>query len=233
MSKANRKNQLYFDFGRDYDARLSNFFFSQNNNVLKQEVENLTNDANKIDIYLEGGSASGKTFLLNSIINDAKFDSDKKIYIDLAKLDGSQNYFDELENFNLICLDNIEVIKKELQIQLFNLINVLKGSNASLILASSSHRKELDFFLDLKSRLNQMTFFSIKELISEETVECSKFISQNLNIDLPEEIHDLMAKKIKRDFQSIKKAIIDFDKFLYSEKRQPTKMSAASFLKNY
>jgi len=35
MSKANRKNQLYFDFGRDYDARLSNFFFSQKNNVLK------------------------------------------------------------------------------------------------------------------------------------------------------------------------------------------------------
>ena len=42
-----------------------------------------------------------------------------------------------------------------------------------------------------------------------------------------------MAKKIKRDFQNIKKAIIEFDKFLYSEKKQPTKMSAASFLKNF
>ena len=40
-------------------------------------------------------------------------------------------------------------------------------------------------------------------------------------------------QKIRRDFKSIKKALIEFDKFLYSEKKQPTKMSAASFLKNY
>ena len=182
---------------------------------------------------MQGDSALGKTFLLNSIINDAKFENDKKIYIDLAELDGSQNYFDELENFKLICLDNVEAINQELQVQVFNLINILKESDASLILASSSHRKELNFFPDLNSRLNQMTFFCINELGPEETVECLKFISQNLNIDLPEDIHDLMAKKIKRDFQNIKKAIIEFDKFLYSEKKQPTKMSAASFLKNF
>ena len=233
MNKINRKNQLYFDFGRDYDAKFSNFFFSKNNNVLKQEVENLIKGSKNQDIFLQGDSALGKTFLLNSIINDAKFENDKKIYIDLAELDGSQNYFDELENFKLICLDNVEAINQELQVQVFNLINILKESDASLILASSSHRKELNFFPDLNSRLNQMTFFCINELGPEETVECLKFISQNLNINVPEDIHDLMAKKIKRDFQNIKKAIIEFDKFLYSEKKQPTKMSAASFLKNF
>ena len=28
MENVTRKNQLYFDFGRDYDASLENFFFS-------------------------------------------------------------------------------------------------------------------------------------------------------------------------------------------------------------
>jgi chromosomal replication initiation ATPase DnaA len=58
-------------------------------------------------------------------------------------------------------------------------------------------------------------------------------LAPKLDLHIHEDALVLIAKKIKRDFLSMKQALIDFDKYLYSEKKQPTKMSAASFLKIY
>ena len=55
----------------------------------------------------------------------------------------------------------------------------------------------------------------------------------DLTIKEWEDLTDYFSTRIKRDFLSIKSTIQDFDKFLYSEQKQPTKMSAASFLKLY
>ena len=40
MKNINRKKQLFFDFGRDYEANFDNFFFSKKNKLLKSELEN-------------------------------------------------------------------------------------------------------------------------------------------------------------------------------------------------
>ena len=55
MKNITRKNQLYFDFGRDYDASLENFFFSSKNQVLKNElIETLIHSDQKKDIFISG-----------------------------------------------------------------------------------------------------------------------------------------------------------------------------------
>ena len=69
MENVTRKNQLYFDFGRDYDASLENFFFSSKNQVLKNELSEVIQSDQKKDIFISGTSGSGKTFLLNSLLN--------------------------------------------------------------------------------------------------------------------------------------------------------------------
>lgn len=232
MKNITSKKQLFLDFGRDYDASLSNFFFSKANEIIKNEIHSLMQSNDKSDLFIYGENADGKTFLLNSILNDAP-NSSQTIYIDLSKLNEEKDYFSDFENFDLICFDNLDSLNQSLEIQIFNLINASKASGTSLIFASGVPVSKLQVFPDLYSRLKEINFFTLKSLDGDETLDCLNFLAPKLDLHIHADALELIAKKIKRDFLSIKQALIDFDKYLYSEKKQPTKMSAASFLKIY
>lgn len=232
MRNITSKKQLFFDFGRDYDASLGNFFFSKANEIIKNEIHLLMQSNDGSNLFIYGENEVGKTFLLNSILNDAP-NSSQTIYIDLSKLNEEKDYFSDFENFDLICLDNLDSLSQGLEIQIFNLINATKASGTSLIFASGVPVSELQVFPDLYSRLKEINFFTLKSLDGDETLDCLNFLAPKLDLHIHLDALELIAKKIKRDFLSIKQSLIDFDKYLYSEKKQPTKMSAASFLKKY
>ena len=233
MKNITRKNQLYFDFGRDYDASLENFFFSSKNQVLKNElIETLTFEQKK-DIFIVGANNSGKTFLLNSLLNHEECLSKANIYIDLSELDGSKDYFADLNQFDLICLDNFDKINKKIEVQIFNLINECRTTPINLIFASSLNPSELSFMPDLISRLKQMNYFYINEIEDQEVLECIMFVAKKLDLDFSEDVIQFISKRVRRDFSSIKIAIQQLEKFLYSEKKEPTKKSVSSFFKEY
>ena len=86
MKNVNRKKQLFFDFGRDYEANFENFFFSTRNKLLKSELENFLNGKTSQNVFLTADNGKGKTFLLNSILNNEHLEGYKIIYIDVASL---------------------------------------------------------------------------------------------------------------------------------------------------
>ena len=233
MKNITRKNQLYFDFGRDYDASLENFFFSSKNQVLKNELIETLNFEQKKDIFIMGANNSGKTFLLNSLLNHEESLSKANIYIDLSELDGSKDYFADLNQFDLICLDNFDKINKKIEVQIFNLINECRTTPINLIFASSLNPSELSFMPDLISRLKQMNYFYINEIEDQEVLECIMFVAKKLDLDFSEDVIQFISKRVRRDFSSIKIAIQQLEKFLYSEKKEPTKKSVSSFFKEY
>ena len=233
MKNITSKNQLYFDFGRDYSATLENFFFSSKNQVLKNELNEVINAEQKKDIVISGPANSGKTFLLNCLLNHEDSASKANIYIDLSELDGTKDYFADLSQFNLICLDNLEKINKEMEIQVFNLINLSKDSPLNLIFSSSFNPSELSFMPDLVSRLKQMNYFYINEIEDEEVLDCIVFIVKKLDLEFSDDVIEFISKRTRRDFSSIKKTIQELEKFLYSEKKEPTKISVSSFFKEY
>ena len=232
MKNVNRKKQLFFDFGRDYEANLDNFFFSSKNKLLKSELENFLNGAVSQNIFLTASNGNGKTFLLNSILNHELLQNLQVIYIDIALLKQEKNYFDELSNFDLICLDNVDQTAKPLEVQIFNLINQCKDSSTNLLFASSHHPDSFDFLPDLVSRFKAFKQYRINAIADDDVVDCLNFVASKLKLNYPEDLIHYFSTRIKRDFLSIKTTMQDFDKFLYSEQKQPTKMSAASFLKN-
>ena len=183
MINITKKKQLYFDFGRDYEASLENFFFSSKNQVLKNELIETLNFEQKKDIFIMGANYSGKTFLLNSLLIHDKSLSKANIYIDLSELDGSKDYFADLNQFDLICLDNFDRINKKMEVQIFNLINECRATPINLIFASSLNPSELSFMPDLISRLKQMNYFYINEIEDQEDLECKMIIAKKLNLD--------------------------------------------------
>ena len=73
----------------------------------------------------------------------------------------------------------------------------------------------------------------INPIGDDDGIECMEFVANKLDLDFSKEVIEFISLRTRRDFFSIKKTLQDFDEFLYSEKKQPTKMSAASFLKSY
>ena len=233
MKNVNRKKQLYFDFGRDYEANFENFFFSGRNKLLKSELEIFFNGTSNQNIFLAAEKGNGKTFLLNSILNNEHLEDKKLIYIDVASLHEEEDYFAELDNFDLVCLDNIDETSKSLEVQIFNLINQCKNTSTSLLFASGNHPNDLNFLPDLVSRFKAFKQYRIHPIADDDVTECIKFVASKLKLNYSKGLTDYFSTRIKRDFLSIKSTIQDFDKFLYSEQKQPTKISAASFLKDY
>ena len=233
MKNINRKKQLFFDFGRDYEADFDNFFFSRKNKPLESELENFLNGAESQNVFLTADSGNGKTFLLNSILNHKYLQDLKVIYIDVALLNEEKHYFTELSDFDLICLDNIHKTLKSIEVQIFNLINQCKNSSTNLLFASGNHPNDLNFLPDLVSRFKAFKQYKIHPIADDDVTECIKFVASKLKLNYSQDLTDYFSTRIKRDFISIKSTMQDFDKFLYSEQKQPTKISAASFLKDY
>ena len=86
---------------------------------------------------------------------------------------------------------------------------------------------------DLVSRFKAFKQYRIHSIADDDVTDCIKFVASKLKLNYSQDLTDYFSTRIKRDFLSIKSTIQDFDKFLYSEQKQPTKMSAASFLKLY
>ena len=233
MKNINRKNQLYFDFGRDYEANLENFFFSSKNSILKSELNEIIEGSTNQKLFITAQVADGKTFLLNSLLNHNRIKELQSIYIDVSSLKNDENYLEGLSSFDLVCLDNVHKIADNLEIQIFNLINECKATTTNLILASNENPNELNYLPDLISRFNEFKRYRINPIDDDNVIECMEFVALKLNLDFSKELIEFISVRIRRDFFSIKKTLQDFDKFLYSEKKQPTKISAASFLKSY
>ena len=233
MKNINRKNQLYFDFGRDYEANLENFFFSSKNSILKSELNEIIEGSTNQKLFITAQVADGKTFLLNSLLNHNRIKELQSIYIDVSSLKNDENYLEGLSSFDLVCLDNVHKIADNLEIQIFNLINECKATTTNLILASNENPNELNYLPDLISRFNEFKRCRINPIDDDNVIECMEFVALKLNLDFSKELIEFISVRIRRDFFSIKKTLQDFDKFLYSEKKQPTKISAASFLKSY
>ena len=128
-------------------------------------------------------------------------------------------------------LDNIDKCNPEIQVQIFNLINACKGKNTKLVLTSSATLRDIDVFPDLQSRFAQMNSFTIKPLSEGDIVEAIAFISTKLDIQLSGDAIEYLKIFVRKDFYSIKQTVVELDKFLYAEKKQPSKQMVAKFLK--
>tara|TARA_B100001778_G_scaffold154506_1_gene126911 strand:- start:273 stop:515 length:243 start_codon:yes stop_codon:yes gene_type:complete len=78
-----------------------------------------------------------------------------------------------------------------------------------------------------------MNYFYINEIEDEEVLDCIVFIAKKLDLDFSDDVIEFISKRTRRDFSSIKKTIQELEKFLYSEKKEPTKISVSSFFKEY
>ena len=115
-----KSKQLIFQWNKANKSRFDDFYFDSLNEKVKDSL------INSGDIYLYGLNKTGKTYLLQSLCNYYSNEGKTSLFIplkDVKKL-GSE-IMDSLEDLDLICLDDIDLIAgdRRWEIAIFNLIN--------------------------------------------------------------------------------------------------------------
>jgi len=207
------------------DVSFDSFIASSN----KQAVNSLQDTVRKNSgsfIYLWGASSTGKTHLLHAACGQADHQNQSAAYIPLRQTqEFSPEIFEDLEQFKLICLDDVEHItgKPDWEHALFNLFNRLRDKGTNLFVTSNCSPTALNIVLpDLASRLGWGLSYRLHPLTEDEKIEALQKAAQVCGMALPEECARYLLKHCPRDMGSLLKILEQLDQASLTAQRKLT-----------
>lgn len=174
-------------------------------------------------IYLCGEQGSGKTHLLNACCNTLEAQNKRVMFISLCELDAlSANVFDELEAFDAVILDDINVLfeNSETEIALFDLYNRLKSSEKVLIVSASDPvAKQPIGLADLRSRLGAGLLLQLLRLTDDEKMCALQSRAQDKGFFLGDDVAAYIMKRSGRNLGELFSVLEQLDDASLSAKR--------------
>ena len=197
--KARENNQLLLNLGPRLDARLSDFA-GPSWSAIVSAIEGLLAGTDE-RCFVYGEPDTGKTHLLAAACETYSDQGFHTILLSLRELIRTNTPYclESLEHYDLIALDDIEVIKNlpDWQEALFHLLNRALSSHTRILLAARSRPSDLGLSLpDLVSRLNQAACFCIpngEDNADREALLLAALGRRNLDLD-PEITRYLLLK---------------------------------------
>ena len=173
--------------------------------------------------WLWGGSATGKTHLLQAVCEAA---GDRAAYMPLSAIAGyGPGVLDGLSSRELICIDDIDCVagQPEWEIALFDLCNQIIDAGSQLVVSAvSSPRESLIELADLRSRLARLPVFQLRALGEEDRVSALKLRSRHRGLELPDDAARYLLRHCRRDMASLYDLLDTLDKEALRAKRRLT-----------
>lgn len=145
----------------------------------------------------------GKSHLLQAACHQAAKKQRTVCYLPVAEIiDYSVQVLDELEKLDLVCLDNIDLMAQlpDWEEALFDLINRMRESGNSLLLAASASPEALEIKLpDLRSRLAWGPVFQLQALSDAEKREALRMRATQRGLELPDNVAEYLMRHYPRD----------------------------------
>ena len=172
--------------------------------------------------FMYGGVGLGKTHLMHAIGNFVlKKDSSKKIlyvsseqftndYINAIRNDKNQEFREKYRTVDFLLIDDIQFIwdKEATQEEFFHTFNELVQNNKHIIISSDRKPKELPTFMErLVSRFEQGPVVDINPPDYETRLAILRKKAFQLKIDIPNEVYEFIASKIKSNIRELEGAI--------------------------
>ncbi len=172
--------------------------------------------------FMYGGVGLGKTHLMHAIGNFVlKKDPTKKIiyvsseqftndYINAIRNDKNQEFRDKYRTVDFLLVDDIQFIcdKEATQEEFFHTFNELFQNSKHIIISSDRKPKELPTFMErLITRFEQGPVVDINPPDYETRVAILKKKAYQLNIDIPDEVYEFIASKIKSNIRELEGAV--------------------------
>jgi len=176
--------------------------------------------------YLFGLSGVGKSHLLHAscaLAHDLGKSSVCLSFTELQHL--SVEVLDGLEQIDLVCLDDIQLIEQQpiWQQAIFDLYNRMSEQSHCLLISSDKTVNELDFSLaDLTSRLSWGYVEQIKPLSDEEKLHAVVFRAHQRGLFLGDDVASFLMTRWSRDMNNLLDALDKLDKASIREQRRIT-----------
>ena len=163
-----------------------------------------------------GEKSAGKTHLLQACCAKAAEIHRTVSYIPLKvfKEYGTQA-LDGLGQSKLIVIDDIEEVlgEKDWEVALFNLINITRENDQSLLLSSVENPRKLECILpDLASRLIWGGSYQLQSLTDEEKPKALQARAEQRGFKLKDNVIEYLYRRYPRDIESLMEILNILDK---------------------
>lgn len=149
------------------------------------------------------GKGGGKSHLLQAACHLAAKNQRTVCYLPVAEIiDMPVQVLDELEQLDLVCLDDVELLAQstEWEEALFDLINRMRESGNSLLLAASTSPEAMAVKLpDLRSRLAWGPVFQLQTLTDAEKREALSIRAGQRGLEMPDNVAEYLMRHYPRD----------------------------------
>lgn len=225
----------------------NNFIENSINPNLSCSIQNCINDN---FLYLWGKPGVGKTHLLQATCNYAleyniqamyisleqivNVDHTDHLYEDIKEINNKNNNLSGLETVELLCLDNLQFIigNIELQKEVFYLFNKIRSLGNKLIIASQDSPLHIPLtLLDLKSRMSWGITYLLSELSEAEKISALMMRAKQIGLDLRLEVAKFLLSRVSRSTKDLFALLEVLDNATLAAKRKLTVPFIKDFLK--
>ena len=198
---------------------------------LKQYLKHVsepTHEHNKKvhSLYLFGLTGVGKSHLLHASCVYADTLGMTSLCLSFSELTQlSVDVLEGLENIDLVCLDDIQLIagNKEWQQAVFDLYNRMIEQNKCLIITGDQSVAELKITLpDLVSRLSWGLTEQLKPLTDKEKSFALQYRAQQRGLFISDDVASFLINRLSRDMTSLLAALEQLDQASIREQRRIT-----------
>jgi DnaA family protein len=176
-------------------------------------------------IYVWGRPGVGRSHLLQAACIRMEQRSEPAVYLPLSAPGLRPELFDNLEQFELVCLDDLDAIagKREWEEALFHLFNRLRDSGRRLLLAADKSPREIAIKLpDLKSRLTLALVFQLQGLSDEDKLRALQLRASRRGLHLSDEVGRFILTRGERSMSSLFDLLEELDQASLRAQRKLT-----------
>lgn len=210
------------------EMNFDSFLSLHNEPVVTHLINAINYDGSSTSIhYIYGFAGLGKTHLLCACCQMATEQGKHGFYLDLAQIsDINQAVFDGLEAFDVVCIDNLDVVKDhhEAQFGLFDFINrCLERGDVTLIFAGQQSVNALALSLkDLASRLTWGTTFALNAISDSDKKHILIYRANLLGMTMPDEVANFLLNHKARGMEDLMTALKSIERATLELKRPVT-----------
>lgn len=206
-------------------------FKSESNQMVVQQLTHFldqvtVNNKQVHSLFLFGLTGVGKSHLLHASCAYADTLGISSLCLSFSELTQlSVDVLDGLENIDLVCLDDIQLIAgdKKWQQGVFDLYNRMVEQNKCLIITGDQSVMNLNISLpDLVSRLSWGLTEQIKPLSDEEKSFALQYRAQQRGLYISDEVASFLINRLSRDMTSLIAALEQLDQASIREQRRIT-----------
>lgn len=182
----------------------------------------VTGELDEQQVFLCGERGAGKSHLLHAACHEAADRGYRAAYLNGEWLSDPAS-MEALEQFYLVCLDDLQKLDPSAEIALFHCINRCRASGTHLLLAADRVPAALGLRLpDLFTRLSWGPLYQLSQLTESELRLALVGEFQHRSMLVAADVIDYLLRRVPREMRSLKQLVVALDEASLSSRRRVT-----------